>query len=413
MSSAKPIHKSFKIFEVSQMTKEIIHYSKEELKQISNLELSSIVSNIKVYPSRLTKYLSNHYPLVLDELIFRTRFLDEYYGKKFVPIKARLYCINNNLQSQPECAHPKCTNKVPWKQGENKFKAHCCKKCADDDPNVKAKREQTNIDNYGCKCNLQSEECKLKTLETCRKKWGCDHPMQSEEVKQIYRQNCLEKLGVDNPMKLDNIKQKVAQTTFEHHGVFHPMQSKEIMDKIKSTIIMNNGGMGFGSKQIRTKAISTMMKNIGVPHPMLSEEVKLKLKQTNISRFGVDNPWKSKKIIEKITQTMLERYGVEHYAQSSEFHKTCHKHYTNPKYPDMEFATSWEFKVYDFLTKNGIQFEYQPTISFPYEYFNKKHTYHPDFKVGNRIIEVKGDHFFRFNELTDKEEMYCPYRYPE
>ena len=117
--------------------------------------------------------------------------------------------------------------------------------------------------------------------------------------------------------------------------------------------------------------------------------------------------------IQEITQTMFEHYGVEHYAQSPEFHKTCHKHYTNPKYPNMEFATTWEFKVYDFLTENGIQFEYQPAISFQYEYSNKKHTYHPDFKIGNRIVEVKGDHFFRINELTGKEEMYCPYRYPE
>lgn len=110
---------------------------------------------------------------------------------------------------------------------------------------------------------------------------------------------------------------------------------------------------------------------------------------------------------------MLNHYGVEHYAQSPEFHKKCHKPYTNPKYPNMSWATSWEFKVYDFLTEHNIPFEYQPSISFPYEYKGTKHTYHPDFLVNGRIYEVKGDQFFRINESTGQEEMYCPYRYSD
>ena len=57
----------------------------------------------------------------------------------------------------------------------------------------------------------------------------------------------------------------------------------------------------------------------------------------------------------------------------------------------MTFGSSWEFKVYDFLKEHGIEFEYQPSISFEYEYDGKVHTYHPDFKVGDKIFEVKGD----------------------
>jgi hypothetical protein len=88
---------------------------------------------------------------------------------------------------------------------------------------------------------------------------------------------------------------------------------------------------------------------------------------------------------------MMERYGVEWFPQSSEYHKKSMKPYTSPKYPGVSFANSWEFKVYDFLTENNILFEYQPNISIPYEYDGTHHTYHPDFKVGDRIVEVKGD----------------------
>lgn len=76
----------------------------------------------------------------------------------------------------------------------------------------------------------------------------------------------------------------------------------------------------------------------------------------------------------------------------------------------MTFGSSWEFLVYDFLLENKIGFEYQSSISFSYEYKGTKHTYHPDFLVNGKIYEVKGDNFFRINEITGNEEMFCPYR---
>ena len=77
----------------------------------------------------------------------------------------------------------------------------------------------------------------------------------------------------------------------------------------------------------------------------------------------------------------------------------------------MSWATSWEFKVYDFLTENNIPFEYQ-IEPIPYEYDGGIHYYHPDFRVNGRIFEVKGDNFFRINEETGKEEMYLTWRDP-
>ena len=109
---------------------------------------------------------------------------------------------------------------------------------------------------------------------------------------------------------------------------------------------------------------------------------------------------------------MEQKYGVSHYSQSPEFHKKSHKKYTNPKYPNMTFGSSWEFLVYDFLTDNNIQFEYQ-VEPIEYEYDGKTHKYFPDFRVNGKIYEIKGDNFFRINESTGKEEMFCPYRDPD
>ena len=44
-----------------------------------------------------------------------------------------------------------------------------------------------------------------------------------------------------------------------------------------------------------------------------------------------------------------------------------------------------------------------------YEYDGRTFVYHPDFKICNRIVEIKGDQFFRINESTGKEEMFCQY----
>ena len=133
-----------------------------------------------------------------------------------------------------------------------------------------------------------------------------------------------------------------------------------------------------------------------------------------MKKYGVEytlqlDDYKSR-LLEKYRSEMYRKYGVWHFSQTPEFHKKAHKRYTNPKYPNMMFDSSWEFKVYDFLIENHIQFEYQPEISIPYEYDDRTWTYHPDFLINGKIYEVKGDNFFRINEKTGKEEMYSPWR---
>jgi len=54
---------------------------------------------------------------------------------------------------------------------------------------------------------------------------------------------------------------------------------------------------------------------------------------------------------------------------------------------------------------HNINLEYQPDLHFEYEYHGKKHKYYPDFKIGNTIIEIKGNQFFKKDGT-----MFCPYR---
>ena len=170
----------------------------------------------------------------------------------------------------------------------------------------------------------------------------------------------------------------------ERHGVEYALQSQKFLDKAKNKWI----------------------ENLGVDHPAKSKTVQQKMQSTTKERHG-NSRYNNRELAK---HTNFIRYGVEWYTQSEEYHKRVHKPYTNPKYPDMTFGSSWEFLVYDFLLENHIDFEYQPSVSLPYEYKETYHTYHPDFIVDGRVFEVKGDNFFRINESTGQEEMFCPYR---
>ena len=278
---------------------------------------------------------------------------------------------------------------------------------------VKAKIKQKNMENLGVEYPAQSSTVQTKMRETCQERYGFEYASQSPEIQAKVRDTNQRNNGVDYPMQSKDIRKKSIETCERKYGVSHVSQVETIMAKIMDTQEKRYGGVGFASQQLKEKSITKMIETYHVTNSMYSDELKQKLINTNRIKYGVDYPMQSPEIIKKSIETCERKYGMKHYSQTPEFHQKCHKKYTNEKYPDMTFGSSWEFIVYDFLTENHIEFEYQPSISFEYEYDDKIHTYHPDFKVGDKIYEVKGDMFFRVNESTGCEEMFCPYRYAD
>ena len=64
-------------------------------------------------------------------------------------------------------------------------------------------------------------------------------------------------------------------------------------------------------------------------------------------------------------------------------------------YNNIFFDSAPELAYYIWLKDNNISFEYHPNVSFKYEHGGRTYIYQPDFKVGNKLIEIKGDHFFK------------------
>ena len=61
----------------------------------------------------------------------------------------------------------------------------------------------------------------------------------------------------------------------------------------------------------------------------------------------------------------------------------------------MNFDSSFELAIYIWCKDHKIEFEYQPNVIFTYEHDGIVRTYEPDFVIEGKVIEVKGDHFFK------------------
>lgn len=350
------------------MTKEIIHCNEEELKQLSDIELLSKVYGLNIRLVDLNQYLIRHIPELNKEIIRRTSFLDIDYKRErndeHVSIAARLYCLSNGLKTTPLCSKEDCHNVVGWNKSKGMFREYCSGICRSSDKKFKDK----------VKASKQTPEYIQKMVVVNQKR---SELMKSEKMRELIKHSCQINLGVDHPMKSKEVVEHRKEVWQETIGCDNPMHSPEIMEKRK--------------QKFKTQH--------GVENPAQLDEIKKKISETR----------KSDECKSKTNSTCEKRYGTKWYQQSEEYYKKRKWRYTNPKYPNMTFATSWEFKVYDFLTEHNIPFEYQ-IKPIPYEYDGETHYYFPDFRVNGRIYEVKGDNFFRINEKTGNEEMYLTWK---
>ena len=143
----------------------------------------------------------------------------------------------------------------------------------------------------------------------------------------------------------------------------------------------------------------------GYEYASQSNTVKEKMQKTCMEKYGVTNGGGSKEVIEKIKQTNLEKYGCEYYFQADEFKnkakntlKEKYGIYHSPKstyiYQDQYFDSFPELCIYSYCIENNIEIRREPIeLSFIFE--GKEHHYYPDFKINNKLIEVKGNQFLK------------------
>lgn len=295
---------------------------------------------------------------------------------------------------------------------------YCSRKCADKSPFKKAlfsktwhenntpegvskKVKQTKLHKYG-DANYNNRD---KTRATCLEKYGVDNVGKSEKIKQQIKQTKKERYGDENYNNIEQIKQtqielygnysfmdtdKVRKTMLEKYGVENIMQLPEYRDIVSQKNKENASRRMYKTKQ-------TCYEKYGVPWVTESEEIKNKIKTTNFQRYGKEYVFQVDGVKEKIKESNLNKYGVEYYTQSLDFHKKKLSRYF---YDGFIFDSSYELCFYKYCIDHNIQISRSDTF-FEYEYNGKIHKYFPDFKVVNKYIEIKGEHFFEDGRMIN------------
>lgn len=219
----------------------------------------------------------------------------------------------------------------------------------------------------------------------------------------ITKQTNMKKYGVESTNQLESVKKKKEQTTMKHYGVKHPAQAKEVLDKMKETSVERYGVENYAqTEECQEKMRQTNLKRYGVENYVQSDEWLEKSRETWIEKYGETNPNKVKEVRDKIEQTCLDRYGVRYTTQLPEMIDksmntkierygtiACAWHYM---YDSIYFDSSWEIAFYIYHTDKGHNIIHEPK-RFTYYVNGKKHNYFPDFKVGNKYYELKGEQF--------------------
>ena len=170
----------------------------------------------------------------------------------------------------------------------------------------------SNIKKYGVENVSQIENIKKKKEDTSLKNWGTNHPFKSNLLKEKRKEDNLERWGVENISQIESIKEKKKETTLKNWGVENPFQSESLKEKIKEDNLERWGVNNYTkTDEYKEKSKKTSLDKWGVNHYTKTDEYKEKSKKYNLEKWGVEWVLQNEQIREKIKQTNLLKYGKD------------------------------------------------------------------------------------------------------
>ena len=152
---------------------------------------------------------------------------------------------NTFLKSKDEDKCKICGKSTTFDTILTGYRQYCSSKCANLDSDIRAKIEQTSIERYGVKCNLnleetkikantnsQTEKAKFKRAKTNTEKYGAANVFASEQIKSKIKETCLRKYGVEYASQAKITKIHINNTFNTKYGN-HYMRVKMCVDTIK------------------------------------------------------------------------------------------------------------------------------------------------------------------------------------
>ena len=216
-------------------------------------------------------YIKKHYPEFYEWILSKYK---NYLQSKF---PAYLYMYFNNMDSPHVC--PVCGKETVFLDYKRGFQKYCSLKCSNSDPQVKQKKEETNLKNWGTKTPAESKIIKDKVISTYIKNNG-GMGNASESVKEKQNQTMLNKYGVIVGFNIDGKRDDIKEGWLKKYGVNHPSKCPEIKEKIKNTYIKNNGGLFCQSESVKEKSKQTCLEKYGSEYVMQVDDIKTKANKT-------------------------------------------------------------------------------------------------------------------------------------
>jgi hypothetical protein len=133
-----------------------------------------------------------------------------------------------------------CSSLCNSLKSREKFRITCLEKyggCGNASPLIKEKVEATNVERYGTKSYLSTEEKKIKTRKTNIIKYGNEHHLRIPNIIKKQKETNMRKYGVSNISQLTDVKNKKINTTLRNYGTEHHFQNElNIADRKKTCL---------------------------------------------------------------------------------------------------------------------------------------------------------------------------------
>ena len=264
----------------------------------------------------------------------------------------------------------------------------------------------SSIEDFQKACEIyQSRQSFISKCEVCGKEihffkgWPCNRPTKllCPNHKKIYTK--IQKYGSWENFEKHRLE-KAKETSIKRYGVDNIFKRTDII----SAAVEKKYGKGITCggliKEAHVKQQQTMLDRYGTTCILANPEIQEKAKEKA----------RTPEAIQKRKSTCLERYGCEASSQNEDIkdqvrrrclEKWGHCYGGNRQkvfylYEDIYFDSSWELAFYIYCKDHRIDFEYHSTL-LDYYVDGKKHKYEVDFKVGEDLIEIKGDHLLDEN----------------
>lgn len=311
------------------------------------------------YEIKSKKYLD-----LMEFIVYKTPLLND----SFYKLSTKVYWVLNDIKDFPKCHY--CGKPFIYvnSSATGNYPTFCSASCRNKSNEFKNARRTTLIEHFGSMENFLKYKHE-KGKQTIIENYGSIE--EYERARRInYNKTLIKRYGSDK-------------------------YRSEWTEKSKRTCLERYGVDSFSKTPEFRKLSSKIWKHIW-------ENMEFRTKMSKLMKQQYNS------IVKKIIETNLRRYGVEFYFSSKQA-RTYRRNMT--EYDGIIFDSKLEIQFYSWCIENGLKVQVHPELYFDYDDGGVKRKYYPDFIVNDTIVvETKGCHFFRTNQVGELE-MFLPFRY--